>query len=500
MDDVMPWLAGAWIDGHWSPSPQASSLAVGEPATGGVLGHVVCTPPEDVDAAVRAAQGAFPSWAATPGAQRAQRLEAIAAAIGQHRQPLARLEAANNGKPMAEALWDVDDAAACFAYYAQLARELEGRGPESIALPSPDFETYVHREPLGVVGAIVPWNFPLLMAAWKVAPALAAGCTVVLKPSELTPCSALQLAHLAHGAGLPPGVLNVVPGDASTGAALARHPGVDKVAFTGSLATGSKVMAAVAPRIANLTLELGGKSSLILLEDADLEQALEWTLFGIFWNKGEVCSATSRLLVHASIADTFCERLAQAVQDIRIGAPMEPGVKLGPLVSRSQFDKVCGYFEVARNEGLTVLCGGSPLDRPGFFVAPTVYIDVPTGSRLWQEEVFGPVLAVRRFHTDDEAIAAANDGPYGLGGAVMSRDAARADRVAAGLRAGVVWINCSQPTFVQAPWGGMKSSGLGRELGRWGLEAYQEIKQVTRYVASAPWGWFLGAPQGKAEP
>jgi len=352
----------------------------------------------------------------------------------------------------------------------------------------------VFYEPVGVCAQIIPWNFPMLMAAWKVAPALAAGCTCVLKPSEHSPLTALELAGIADGVGLPAGVLNVITGyGATAGEALTGHPEVAKIAFTGSVPTGHKVMAAAAEGIRNISLELGGKSPLVIFDDTPLDAAVEWTLFGAFWNKGEVCSATSRLLLHEQIAVPFYERLLAAIAEIPIGAGLDEGVLLGPLISEQQYTKVLGYIEQGRREGLKLLCGGQ---RPahlesGYFVEPTVFVDVPDTSRLWREEIFGAVLCVQTFQNETQALRQANDTPYGLAGAVMTADADRAERVVRGLDAGIVWVNCSQPTFTEAPWGGFKRSGIGRELGRWGLDNYLEVKQVTEYDAAKPWGWYL---------
>lgn len=496
----LPWLDRPWIDGRWCDQPPHRWLDVLEPATCSVMGRVAVTPLPRIDAAVTSARAAFEGvWRDTTPSQRAAHLRALGAGLRAARQALAQLETRNNGKPLREALWDVDDAAACFDYYAGLAEALPAADGQSVVLPSPEFETRVYREPVGVVAAIVPWNFPLLMAAWKVAPALAAGCTVLLKPSELTPCTALQLARVAREAGLPAGVLHVLPGDGETGAALASHAGVDKVAFTGSLQTGRRVMHACADRIARLTLELGGKSALLVFDDVDIDAAVEWTLFGIFWNKGEVCSATSRVLVQEGIADAFLERLLAAARALRMGGPLESGVELGPLVAPRQLERVLGFVARARAQGILPLLGGgrSAAHPQGCFMEPTIYLDVPLDAELWREEVFGPVLCVRRFADEAQALALANDSVYGLGGAVLTRDAERADRVARSLRAGVVWVDCSQPTFTEAPWGGMRASGLGRELGTWGLDGYLEVKQVTRYVAGRPWGWF-GSTEAKA--
>ena len=352
----------------------------------------------------------------------------------------------------------------------------------------------MRHEPVGVVGQIIPWNYPLLMAAWKVAPALAAGCTTVLKPSEHTPLTALELARIAHEVGLPAGVLNVVTGlGAATGAPLTTHPLVRKLAFTGSVPTGRRVMQAAAQDIKNVSLELGGKSPFIVFADADLEQAVEWIMFGIFWNQGQVCSATSRLLVEESLAPELLDRLAAAAKKITIGDGLAPGTLLGPLVCASQYEKVLAHLAAGQAAGARLITGGG---RPagltkGYFLEPTIFTDVPRGSALWREEIFGPVLCVGTFRTEAEAVAEANTSEFGLAAAVMSRDLARCDRVAEELEAGIVWINCSQPTFNQAPWGGVKRSGIGRELGRWGFENYREPKQITRYKSSAPWGWYL---------
>jgi betaine-aldehyde dehydrogenase len=378
--------------------------------------------------------------------------------------------------------------------YADLAEELEGRRERELALPDARFSSVVRLTPVGVAGQIVPWNYPLLMAAWKVAPALAAGATAVLKPSELTPLTALELGAIAEEVELPAGVLNIVSGTGpAAGEPLTRHPGVDKLAFTGSVPTGRRVMMAAAQEIKNVSLELGGKSPFVVFADADVEAAVEWVMFGIFWNQGQVCSATSRLLVEEPLAPKLCARLAAEAKRIRIGDGLAPGTQLGPLVSRGQYDKVLGFIDRARAEGLPMLTGGGrpPGFERGWFVEPTLFADVPVESELWREEVFGPVLAVRSFRDEAEAVRLANDSPFGLAAAVMSADLERCRRVARSFRAGIVWINCSQPTFSQAPWGGMKQSGIGRELGEWGLANYLEVQQITTYDSREPWGWYL---------
>ncbi|RFB83126.1 aldehyde dehydrogenase [Rhizobium leguminosarum bv. trifolii] len=485
-----------FIDGHWVKPVNGGTFPIVNPATEEVVHHGPAGTAEDVDLAVRAARRAFDQgpWPKMSGAERARYLRAMAAGIRNRLQELARLETIDNGKPIPEAEWDIGDAAGCFDFYADLAQELDRKPVEAIALADARFTSKAVREPVGVAAAIIPWNYPLLMAAWKVAPALAAGCTMVLKPAELTSMTAMELAAIAMAADLPPGVLNVVTGAGPiAGQALADHPNVDKLAFTGSVPVGSKIMQAAARDIKRVSLELGGKSPFVVFEDSDIDAAVEWVMFGIFWNQGEVCSATSRVLVQESIYDRFLDRLIEETGKIKIGDGQDPGVLLGPLVSRRQMDQVLSAIDKARADGAHVAVGGG---RPagfnrGFFVEPTVLVDVPLESDAWNEEIFGPVVCLRPFATEAEAVMLANDSKFGLAAAVMSRDDARAERVAAALRAGIVWINCSQPTFTEAPWGGYKQSGIGRELGRWGLENYLETKQITRFASAEPWGWYI---------
>lgn len=485
-----------YIDGKWVKPLKGGACEVINPATEEVVQTIAAATAEDVDIAVRAARRAFDKdgWPKLSGAQRAKYLRVIAEGIRARQAEIARLEVIDNGKPFPEADWDVADAAGCFDFYAGLAEQLDNNPEEIIALPDDRFTSKAVKEPVGVAGAIIPWNYPLLMAAWKVAPALAAGCTVVLKPAELTSLTALELAAIADEAGLPPGVLNIVTGSGSiAGQAIIDHKGVDKLAFTGSGPVGSKIMAAAARDIKRVSLELGGKSPFVVFEDADIAEAVEWIMFGIFWNQGQVCSATSRVLVHQDIYERLLARLVEEADKISIGNGLDEGVLLGPLVSRRQHEQVVAAIERARKAGATVACGGA---RPegfgkGYYLRPTVLTDVPLDSDAWVEEIFGPVVCIRSFQTEEEAIELANDSRFGLAAAVMSKDEARAERVAAAFRAGIVWINCSQPTFTEAPWGGYKESGIGRELGRWGLENYLETKQITKYVTDKPWGWYI---------
>ncbi|KRV65823.1 aldehyde dehydrogenase family protein [Pseudomonas citronellolis] len=485
-----------YIDGQWLAPAKGGSFDTFDPSDETLLARVAAATAEDVDAAVRAARRAFDEgpWPRMSGAERAAVLRRIAEGIRGRQQELAELEVRDNGKPLPEALWDIGDTAGCFDFYAGLAEKLDASQEQEIALADERFSSVARKEPVGVAGAIIPWNFPMLMAAWKVAPALAAGCAMVLKPSELTPLTALHLAEIAHEAGLPAGVLNVVTGlGADAGAPLAEHPGVDKLAFTGSVPTGSRIMQAAARDIKNISLELGGKSPFVIFADSDIEAAVEWILFGIFWNQGEVCSATSRVLVQRALYEPLLARLAEEARKITIGNGLREGVLLGPLVNKAQYDKVLQAIARGQEEGARLVCGGerpAGLDK-GYYVQPTVFADVPEDAWIWNEEIFGPVVCVRPFDSEDEAVRSANASRFGLGAAVMSRDLPRCERVARRFRAGIVWINCSQPTFSEAPWGGYKHSGIGRELGEWGLNNYLETKQITRYDSEQPWGWYI---------
>lgn len=485
-----------YINGHWHSPVKGGLFETMDPSDESVIARVAAATAEDVDFAVRAARHAFDEgpWPNLSGGERAAVLRRIAAGIRERQQELAELEVRDNGKPLPEALWDIGDTAGCFDFYADLAERLDQEREQAVALSDERFSSVARKEPVGVAGAIIPWNFPMLMAAWKVAPALAAGCCMVLKPSEVTPLTALELADIADRAGLPAGVLNIVTGlGADAGAPLSAHPGIDKLAFTGSVPTGSRIMQAAAKDIRNVSLELGGKSPFILFEDADIEAAVEWIMFGIFWNKGEVCSATSRVLVQQELYQPLMARLVEETRKITIGNGMQDGVLLGPLVNRTQYEKVSAAIARGIEEGARLVTGGR---RPehcarGYYLEPTIFADVPEESSVWQEEIFGPVVCIRTFDDEAQAVRSANNSRFGLAGAVMSRDLERCDRVARKLRAGIVWVNCSQPTFTEAPWGGYKQSGIGRELGEWGLNNYLETKQITSFNSAEPWGWYI---------
>lgn len=470
------YINGAWRAGH-------DVLEVINPATEETLAQVSVGDASAVAEAVDAASAAFIGWSQSTGRERGALLRKVAQGVSEQREPLMRVQARNSGKPLFEAGIDVDDVIATFEYYAGLAEALDAEQDRAVALPSDAFSARLRREPCGVVGLIVPWNFPMVTTAWKLAPALAAGCCVVLKPSEVTPLAELQLARIIAEAGFPAGVFNLVCGTGlAVGAPLAAAPRVAKISFTGSNAVGVQVMQRAAETVKGVSLELGGKSSLLVLEDADLDLALELACGGGFFNAGQMCSATSRVLVADSLADEFLQRLTVRVEGIRVADPFAEDVEMGALINHAQYQRVLAHIQRGVQDGARLLCGG---ERPahlakGYFIRPTLFTDVPLDSALWQQEIFGPVLCVRRFTTEDEAIALANDSDFGLVASVVSRNGEAAERVANALQAGMVWINAPQVIFAQTAWGGYKQSSIGRELGPWGLAAFQEIKHVIR--------------------
>jgi betaine-aldehyde dehydrogenase len=476
-------LDGLYINGQWSAGRE--HLRVINPASEALLTTVNGGDEQAVDHAVAAASEAFTTWSQTSGAERGTILRNIANGVRSGREHLMKLQSSNNGKPLFEAAIDVDDVIATFEYYAELAEGLDARQDSNVPLPSDDFNARLRREPCGVVGLIVPWNFPMVTTAWKLAPALAAGCCVVLKPSEVTPLPELELAAIIAESGLPNGVFNLVCGTGlAVGAPLSSDPRVAKISFTGSNAVGVQVMQRAAETVKGVSLELGGKSSLLVLADADIDLAVELACGGAFFNAGQMCSATSRVLVAEELEEEFLRRLQKRAQAIRVAEPFNPEVEMGALVNQAQYQRVLGHIDRGLSAGARLLCGGNrPADLPrGYFLQPTVFTDVPLDSALWCEEIFGPVLCVRSFSSEAEAIALANDTPFGLVASVVTSDAAAADRVANALQAGTVWINAPQVIFPQAAWGGYKQSSIGRELGPWGLAAFQEIKHVIRAV------------------
>jgi betaine-aldehyde dehydrogenase len=479
-----------YINGEPVESQDKQYFPVYDPSTEEMIAEVPDGGREDVDRAVRAARAAFDCgpWPQTTAQERGRILLRLAERVRKESAMLAELESRNSGKPIVEAEFDIADVATCFEYYGGLATKVVG-----YVNPVPDNAlSLALKEPVGVAGQIIPWNYPLLMAAWKLAPALAAGCTCVLKPAEQTPLTVLEMAQWFADVGLPPGVVNIVTGFGETaGAPLVSHPDVNKIAFTGSAAVGKQIVKMAADTIKRVTLELGGKSPNIFFADADFEAAIDGALFGVFINQGEVCSAGSRILVERSVYPRFVEAMTEKAKRIKLGPPLERETKMGPLVSQEQYERVRSYLEVGKSEAKVAIGGGRPasLER-GYYVEPTIFYDAPNSARIAQEEIFGPVATVIPFSDEKEAIRIANDTPYGLAAAVWSRDIFKAFRMVKALRVGVVWVNHMQPTYVEAPWGGYKQSGFGRELGPWGIEEYLETKQVHINLNEQPIGWY----------
>ncbi|SHE40709.1 betaine-aldehyde dehydrogenase [Modicisalibacter ilicicola DSM 19980] len=485
----MQRLDQQFIDNQWVPSRGSRRLPVTNPYSEEVIAEVTAGDSADVEAAVAAAQRALPGWRALTGAQRAVHLEGFAQGLTKRRDELIRLSSTNNGKVLAEAAIDLDDAIACYRYYAGQARALDARQGTPVTLEMEDVEALAYFDPVGVVGLITPWNFPLVTSAWKLAPALAAGCTAVLKPSEVTPLPEQVLAEIALEVDLPPGVFNLVHGDGEgVGAPLASHRDVDKVSFTGSNRVGEAVMRAAAEGSRGISLELGGKSPILVMDDAEVEQAADYVMAGLYFNAGQICSATSRLLVHERIAEALYAVLGERIDALRFGDPLDETTGMGPLTSARQRDAVNGYLAIAAREGLTPVRDSRDRELParGFFVAPTLYRDVPLDSRLWREEIFGPVLCGHAVTSEQEAIELANDSDFGLAATVVSGDPERARRIGRQLQAGSIWFNSEQLVLPQTAWGGFKRSGIGRELGPWGLASYQEVKHVIGPSAQVP--------------
>jgi betaine-aldehyde dehydrogenase len=479
-----------YINGEFVASASGSYFPVVDPSTEEIIAEVPAADEKDVNRAVAAAKAAFDSgpWPQTTAQERGRILFRLAERVRKESARLSEIEARNSGKPIVEAEYDITDVATCFEYYGGLATKILGH-----VNPVPDNAlSFTLREPVGVAAQIIPWNYPLLMAAWKLAPALAAGCTCVLKPAEQTPLTALEFAAFLTDAGVPPGVVNIITGfGESAGAPLVKHPDVNKVAFTGSASVGKAIVKMAADTVKRVTLELGGKSPNIFFADADFEAAIDGALFGVFINQGEVCSAGSRILVEKSIYLKFVDAMASKAKTIRVGPPLERETKMGPLVSKDQFDRVRSYQELGKKEAKVAAGGGrhAAIAR-GYYVEPTIFYDVDNSARIAQEEIFGPVAAVIPFDKEADAIRIANATPYGLAAAVWSRDIFKAFRVVKALRAGIVWVNHMQPTYVEAPWGGYKQSGFGRELGPWGVEEYLETKQVHVNLNEQPIGWY----------
>jgi aldehyde dehydrogenase (NAD+) len=468
------------IDNEWVRSQSGKTFPTINPATGEEIAQIAEADAADVDKAVRVARRAFEHgpWRKISAAERGRLLHRLADLIEQHADELAELETLDNGKPVAIArAADLPLTIACYRYYAGWADKIQGK---TIPIAG-DYFCYTKHEPVGVVAQIIPWNFPLLMQAWKLGPALAAGNTVVLKPAEQTPLTALRVGELIVEAGFPAGVVNILPGYGPTaGAALANHMDVDKVAFTGSTEVGHLIMeAAGRSNLKRVTLELGGKSPNIVFADADMDQAIEGSHFALFFNQGQCCCAGSRTFVEEKAYDEFVEKSVARARKRTVGNPFDPTTEQGPQVDDAQFDKVMSYIDAGKQEGASLLCGGSRSGDRGYFIQPTVFADVKDNMKIAQEEIFGPVMSIIKFKDLDEVVDRANKTMYGLAAAVWTRDITKAHAISNNVRAGTVWVNCYDVFDPAAPFGGFKQSGIGRELGEYGLQQYTEVKTVT---------------------
>ncbi|ANJ07879.1 aldehyde dehydrogenase family protein [Streptomyces parvulus] len=488
-------MSELFVDGEWTGAVGGARRDVINPYDASVVQQVDEADEADVDLAVAAARRAFDrgDWSSAPTRERADVLLRVSRFLLRDQEEIAHVESLDTGKTLKEARIDVEDVSNAFRYFAEIADKDGGR----VVDVGPDVLSRVTYHPIGVCALIAPWNYPMLQASWKVAPALAAGNTFVLKPSETTPLSTIHMVRLIAEAGAPPGVANLLLGPGSTvGAAMSAHEDVDLVSFTGGLATGRRIMEACAPGVKNLALELGGKNPNLVFADCDFDAALDYALDAAFLHSGQVCSAGSRLIVQDEVHDRFVERLAARARTIRLGSGLDPATESGPLSSAEHRAKVESYLEIAQAEGARLVCGGTRPDDPdlshGFFLLPTIYADCDRSMRIVQEEVFGPVVTVERFRTEEEAVELANDTRYGLAGGVWTGDASRAQRVAARLRHGTVWINDFHPYLPQAEWGGFGRSGIGRELGPTGLREYQEAKHIYQNLRPGPSGWFKG--------
>lgn len=471
-----------FIDGKWCQSASGKSFETVDPSTNEVICRVAEGDAADVELAVAAARRAFDSgpWSRMSASERGRLIYKLADLIESHQEELAALESLDNGKPYRDSMAaDLPLTIKCYRYYAGWADKIVGK---TIPVDG-DFTCFTRHEPVGVVGQIIPWNFPLLMQAWKWGPALASGCTLVLKPAEQTPLTALRVAQLAQEAGFPNGVINVVPGFGPTaGAALTRHMDVDKVAFTGETSTGQLIMEAAAKsNLKRVSLELGGKSPNIVFADADIDAAVEGAYFGLFFNQGQCCCAGSRLFVEQSIHDEFVAKLVQRAKSQKVGDPFDPETTQGPQITREQQERVLSFIDSGKKEGATIHCGGGKPNLPGYFVEPTVFSGVTDGMKIAREEIFGPVMNILPFGNIEEVVERSNRTQFGLAAAVWTRDIKKAHRMARSLRAGTVWINCYDVFDAAAPFGGYKMSGVGRELGEYALQLYTEVKTV--YIA-----------------
>jgi len=470
---------GSYINGKWVTGSSGKTIDVFNPTTGKVITTLHEASPKDVDDAVDAAQKAFDTvWGLNiGGADRGKLLLKLADIMDEHNHELASIETLDNGKTFVSSSgFDTTEAAACFRYYGGWADKIHGKVIETTS----ERLNYTRHEPIGVVGQITPWNFPLMMFAWKVAPALATGNTIVLKPSEYTSLTALKMCDFIEQAGFPPGVINVVIGYGPTvGQAISEHQRIEKVAFTGSTLVGRSIMkAAATSNLKKITLELGGKSPTVVFNDADLDQAVNWTSHGIYFNHGQVCCAGSRIFVQSGVYDAFVKKFTEKSKSLKLGDPFQEGTYQGPQVSQQQFDRIMGYIEAGKQQGATLHLGGNRHGNEGYFIEPTIFTDIKPDMKIVKEEIFGPVGVVAKFEDEDDIIAMANDSIYGLAAAVFSQDINRALEAAHKIKAGTVWVNCANILNVQIPFGGFKQSGMGRELGEYALSSYTNIKSV----------------------
>ncbi len=483
-----------YIDGNWVSASSGATRKIINPANQEVIAEVAEGSRQDAKAAIAAAGKAFDKgeWSGAPASERGRMVSRLGDLVERDREELAALETLDTGKTMEESRWDMADIAGIFRYFGALADKDAG---EVIASPLPHSSSRVIREPVGVCGQISPWNYPLLQASWKLAPALAAGCTVVMKPSEITPLTTLKITRMAEEIGFPQGVINTVLGPgAEVGAELAESDQVDLISFTGGIATGKSIMRAASGNVKKVALELGGKNPNIIFSDADLDTALDYILNGVFFHAGQICSAGARVMLQDAIHDQMIERLIPRLREIVIGPGQDSKTRMGPLISAEHLAKVEQYVRIGQEEGARLILGGSRPDQNelnnGFFYLPTLFTECSNDMRIVQEEVFGPVITIEKFSSEEEAVERANSTIYGLSAGFWTRDPGRIQRMSSALRFGTVWVNDFNVYFAQAPWGGYKQSGFGRELGKTGLEEYTELKHIYQNHAPEPLGWF----------
>ncbi|HOP28553.1 MAG TPA: betaine-aldehyde dehydrogenase [Spirochaetota bacterium] len=482
-----------FINGEWTGALSGKKREIINPANGKTIAVVPEAGREDSKIAIEAARKAFDSgeWSSLPGSRRGRLLYLLAELIEKDHENLAQLESLNTGKTVEESRWDMNDIAGIFRYFAGMADKESG---EVIDSPNPGTESLVIREPVGVCGLICPWNYPLLQASWKMAPALAAGCTIVMKASEITPLTTIRITELAVEAGFPAGVINTVTGPGDAGAELAESHDVDLVSFTGGIETGKKIMRAASCNVKKIALELGGKNPNIIFDDADFDTALDFALNGVFFHAGQICSAGTRLLVQDTIYEKFIEALKSRMEKIKLGDGFNPETEMGPLISEEHRRKVERYVNEAVEKGANLVLGGKrpgdPSLKDGFFYMPTLFRDCTEDMPIVKEEVFGPVITVEKFYTEEEALRKANSTIYGLSAGFWTNDQSRIHRMSRNLRFGTVWVNDFNVYFTQAPWGGYKQSGFGRELGKTGYEEYTELKHIYRNYSNSPVNWF----------